>query len=75
MLLIARLVHNQAVSKPAKGSAHGRAKVTELSVQIIRGLYAEGIANSEELARCFGITSTSLRSILHRKTWAHVEDL
>lgn len=56
-----------------RGEAHGRAKVTEQQVREIRKLAAQGVPH-RAIAAQFGLTSTPVLDIIHRKHWAHVED-
>lgn len=49
------------------------AKVTEAAVKEIRRLYADREASQDALARRFGIGQSTIHSIVHRKTWSHVE--
>jgi HNH endonuclease len=55
-----------------RGSNHGRAKLTEDDVRTIRRLVAEGTPQNV-LARRYGVTTTILWLLVHRRTWRHVE--
>jgi len=50
-----------------------RGKLSRQDVQEIRSLYAKGAAKSK-LAKAFGVSRPTIRSIIKRETWAHVED-
>jgi hypothetical protein len=54
-----------------RGSTHGRAKLTEEDVRLIRRLVANG-AQQNVLAAHYGVTPTSLSLLVRRKTWRHV---
>jgi hypothetical protein len=54
------------------GERHHKAKVTEQDVRAIRSEHAQGIALNV-IARRYGITPEQIGSIVHRKSWRHVE--
>lgn len=54
------------------GSRNVRAKLTENDVRAIRSEYAAG-SSLRKLSAKFGIAHTAIASVLHRRTWAHVE--
>lgn len=55
-----------------KGSRHANAKTTEVSVRGMRWLYSCG-ATYGELATIFGLTKQTIRGIVHREHWKHVQ--
>lgn len=53
---------------PAKGEAHGRAKLAEDQVAEIRHAHCHG-ARQVDLARIYGISQATVSAILNRKIW------
>jgi hypothetical protein len=60
------------VFHPPRGSAHGRAKLTEDNVREIRQLYATGNYSQLELGLRFGVSKHTISLIVRRKIWKHV---
>jgi DNA invertase Pin-like site-specific DNA recombinase len=60
------------VFHPPRGSAHGRAKLSEDIVREIRRLYATGEFTQQELALRFGVSKHTISLIVRRKIWKHV---
>lgn len=56
----------------ARGSGHGRSKLTEDDVRTIRQLRSEGWT-LDRLAVRFGVRLTNIHAIVRRDTWRHVE--
>lgn len=66
-----------------KGSKHHAAKMTESTVRAARKAYAESSwvlldgkrhsVNASTLARKYGVTHQTMRSILKGDTWKHVQ--
>ena len=56
-----------------RGERHGCAKLTENDVRAIRAEYAVGGTQQRALAGKYGISRTTVREIVNRHTWAHVE--
>jgi hypothetical protein len=54
--------------RSAKGTDHGRAKLTEKDVLEIRKFNE----TSASLARKYGVAATTITAILKRKTWKHI---
>lgn len=54
----------------AIGSRSGNAKLTEQDVAVIRRDHPQ--FSQRQLAQRYGVTKTAIRSVLHRKSWAHV---
>lgn len=54
-----------------RGMQHPNSKLTEQEVGAIRLAHAEG-ATGYSLARQYGISTSTMNSILRRKTWTHV---
>jgi len=59
-------------SKPARGEAHGSAKLTERSVREIRLKYAEGRASYRALKNEYGVSIPVICYIIKRKIWSHL---
>lgn len=55
-----------------RGEAHGRAKLSAEQVRVIRQRYTE-LPNRAEIAREFGVSSTTVARILAGTGWTHVE--
>ena len=55
----------------ARGVRHGAAKLTEGDVHEIRRRY-KGPLSCETLASDFGVSHTTVRNIVHRRTWKHL---
>lgn len=64
----------QSRTKPiapyATGEKHGRSKLTEKDVSLIRELHASG-SSTRALANEFGVTSPQISRICTRKQWRH----
>lgn len=56
----------------SKGSANGRAKLTERDVRDIRAEYATGHVKQQELAERYGITRRGIKAVVNRQNWSHV---
>ncbi len=54
------------------GSRHGRATLTEDQVREIRLLWSQGMTQ-KEIAQRLDTNTQRVYSIVHRKTWRHVE--
>jgi hypothetical protein len=54
------------------GAAHGRAKLTEANVREIRRRHVAG-ESPGRLAAVFGVGRTTIRHIICRETWTHVQ--
>lgn len=57
----------------ARGSEVGSAKLTKEQVIEIRTTYAKGRMNQREIANAYGVGRTTVRHIIHRRTWRHVK--
>lgn len=57
---------------PKRGSDHHNSKLSEAQVIGARKLHAEGVTGAA-LARRFGVTQSTMSSILLRKTWRHID--
>lgn len=57
-----------------QGEKHNQAKLTELDVLYIRSHYKviNRRANTEELAKMFGVSHSCIHSIVERRTWTHI---
>lgn len=56
----------------AKGTTHGRAKLSEDQVREIRRLYSTGDFSQREIGHRFGVAQTLVSQILSGKVWADV---
>lgn len=56
----------------AKGSVNGNSRLKERDVLKIREMYSRKEMNQYELADKYGVTQTTIGSILRRKTWKHI---
>jgi hypothetical protein len=56
-----------------KGDRHPQAKLTAARVRNILAAHAAG-ASIAVLARQYGITSSGIAGVVHRRTWVHVHD-
>lgn len=54
-----------------RGSKHGRAKLTETSVQEIRRLAGEG-CRQKILAKRFNVSRRAISRVISRKSWTHI---
>ena len=57
---------------PAKGSNHGRSKLTEEDVREIRLHYALGKVTYKELGVLHGVTTAVVGKVVNRDLWKHV---
>jgi hypothetical protein len=55
-----------------KGTANGKAKLTEDIVREIRQLYATGEFSQRALALRFGVSRYTICQIVRRKNWKHI---
>lgn len=56
-----------------KGEKHPAAKLNADQVRDARRAFTEGKASGGEIAKAFGVCETTMRLVLQRKTWRHVE--
>lgn len=61
-----------AKGRQSLGEKHGRAKITENDVRVIRRLYKEGGVSQAKLAARFGITQIQVSHICLHRAWTHV---
>uniref|UniRef100_E6VL69 HNH nuclease domain-containing protein n=1 Tax=Rhodopseudomonas palustris (strain DX-1) TaxID=652103 RepID=E6VL69_RHOPX len=59
--------------RQARGSGHGRAKLTEDNVMDIRIRYSAGMITQRELADEFGVRREQISDIVNLKSWKHLE--
>lgn len=59
------------IAPHTRGEAHGRAKITEAQVMMMRKLWKQGVSQSE-IGRRFGISSHQAHMIVRHKHWRHV---
>lgn len=56
-----------------RGEKHGRAKLTDKKVKLIRQLHAAGAFTQRDLIKRFKVSSANMNRIVHNKTWVHVQ--
>jgi hypothetical protein len=56
----------------ARGESHGQAKLTETQVRAIVQRHTAGGVRQNQIAREYGVTPTTVNSILKRKIWKHL---
>jgi len=56
------------------GEDNGHSRLTEDSVRAIRSLYATGDYTQRQLARQFHVGRSTVKHILDRRTWRHIQD-
>lgn len=56
----------------ARGTANAKSKLTEGCVRQIRARSSDG-ATHAELAREYGVSENSIRKVVNRRSWSHVE--
>ena len=61
----------EAAGHTMRGSGHKRARLVEDEVLEIRRLWAAGTSGME-LSRQFGVGSSTIYNIVHRRTWTHI---
>lgn len=54
-----------------RGEDHGRAKLTERKVRLIREAHGEGMS-IRLLAAIYKVSRTCIRAVVQNRTWAHV---
>ena len=59
--------------KPNYGETHWGAKLNEEAVRRIRKLHAAGLATQAELAREYGVSVLTIRKVVRRISWRHVQ--
>ncbi|WP_082986256.1 HNH endonuclease signature motif containing protein [Mycobacterium gordonae] len=59
---------------PLRGERHGRAKLSDDDVRVIRRDYAEGHCSQDVLANRYGVSQRLISGIVRRETWIHVAD-
>ena len=58
---------------PRQGEAHWQARLNESKVRAIRKAAREGVT-SAALAKRFGVGANTIRKVVRRESWGHVED-
>lgn len=66
--------HPTAPRNPARGSRHGRAKLTEADVRAIRArhVWMCPVNGAKAIAREYGVHLEAIRALLDGRTWRHV---
>ena len=59
-------------NKIVRGSEHGRAKLTELDIPIIRNKLSNG-ETCVSIAKLYGVSEGMIRHIKNNRSWTHVE--
>jgi hypothetical protein len=49
-------------------------RVTEEQVREIREMYSRGMGTQKEIGECYGVSPTTVHSIVTRKTWKGIPD-
>lgn len=62
-----------AKGRMSHGEAHRDAKLTTADVIAIRARYRSGQASIRGMAREYGMAHCNMQSVVHGKTWRHVE--
>jgi len=57
---------------PLRGSAHRNSKFDEATVLYIRTLYKTGIVSIKHIADSYGVSKSTVQSIIERKSWSHI---
>lgn len=57
----------------ARGEDHPKCKLTKKLVIKIREEYASGVAGYKKLGKMYGVDEKTIRCIVQRKTWKHVQ--
>jgi len=68
-----RVLDRKPPKSTGKGESHNTSKLTAKQVRRIRRLYAAGKYNQSELARQYGLHTTTIWAIVHRKSWTHID--
>jgi hypothetical protein len=58
--------------RQAKGTTHGRNKLTELQVKEIRAKYIPRSYSTTKIAQEFGVSQSTIFNILKNKIWKHI---
>ncbi|MFZ3286550.1 MAG: HNH endonuclease [Telluria sp.] len=67
-----RTLGRSKVSKPNKGEAHGRSKLTDANVIAIRERYGAGGISQQSIANEFGVNVTTISFVVRRVSWTHI---
>ncbi len=67
------IADRQARDRQAKGSRHGRAKLTEAQVSAAKSLLRSGNVSKKHLAQALGVHTVTLHDIERGRTWKHVD--
>lgn len=57
----------------SRGEDHPKCKLTEELVVKIRADHASGVGDRKTLAKMYGVDESTIRCIVKRKTWKHVQ--
>jgi hypothetical protein len=60
----------RAKGRHARGETHGQARLTEADVRAIRVSYTGTLGEVATLARCYGVSRTTVEDVVHGRTWA-----
>ena len=64
--------YKMGLSVPRQGQKHGRAKLMDQDVAVMRELYDTGKYTHTEIANEFGIHREHCAQIIRRKSWTHI---
>ena len=62
-----------AKNRQAKGERNAHSKLTESDVRAIRKSYADGEADTVELAQRYSVSDVLVSMVVRKKIWRHVE--
>ncbi len=60
------------LNKPQCGSEHGRSKLTEVQVRVIRETFHSGMGTRQIISEYFNVHKVTIQDIINRKTWNHI---
>ncbi len=67
------IIDRERHGNTAKGESHGLSKLIESDVIEIRESYKEGNISQNELARKYNVSRGSIRYVINRKSWKHIQ--
>lgn len=62
-----------AKGRQQRGSRHGRSKLTEAGIPVIRRLYDERRMSQQAIADAYGVSQQVISGVIRRVGWKHVE--
>jgi HNH endonuclease len=55
-----------------RGEDSGRARFTEKEILMMRSLYLPFVYGYHRIAKCFGVSTGTVKGIIKRKSWKHI---